>query len=109
MTAGTEFTRTDAASGMPRWLALTLTTVATFVGIGAMWALAPNVDACAGDYYGPGILPGPQPCGADGSGPALVAAASCSLCWRRSSSWRHGRAATRHVLLIIAASCSSCC
>ena len=74
MTTGTEFTRTDGASGMPRWLSLTLATVATFVGIGALWALAPNVDACAGDWYGPGILPGPQPCGADGSGPALVTA-----------------------------------
>jgi uncharacterized membrane protein len=74
MTTGIEFTRTDAASGMPRWLALTLTTVATFVGIGALWALAPNVDACAGDFYGPGVLPGPQPCGTDGSGPALVTA-----------------------------------
>lgn len=74
MTTGTEFTRTDAASGMPRWLALTLTSVATLVGIGALWALAPNVDACSGDWYGPGILPGPQPCGTDGSGPALVTA-----------------------------------
>jgi hypothetical protein len=74
MTTGTEFTRTDAASGMPRWLALTLAGVATLVGIGALWALAPNVDGCAGDYYGPGILPGPQPCGTDGSGPALVTA-----------------------------------
>jgi uncharacterized membrane protein len=74
MTAGTEFTRTDAASGMPRWLSLIIAGVATLVGIGALWALAPNVDACAGDYYGPGILPGPQPCGTDGSGAALVTA-----------------------------------
>jgi hypothetical protein len=59
---------------MPRWLALTLAGVATLIGIGAMWALAPNVDGCAGDYDGPGILPGPQPCGVDGSGPALVTA-----------------------------------
>lgn len=75
MTTGTEFTRTDAASGMPRWLALTLTTVATFVGIGVLWALAPNVDACvAGDSGGQYILPGPQPCGPDGSGPAIATA-----------------------------------
>jgi hypothetical protein len=74
MTTGTEFTRTDAASGMPRWPALTLAGVATLIGIGALWALSPNVDACAGDWYGPGILPGPQPCGTDGSGPALVTA-----------------------------------
>jgi len=74
MSTGTEFTRTDAASGMPRWLALTLASVATLVAIGAVWALAPNVDACAGDYVGPGILPGPQPCGADASGPAIVTA-----------------------------------
>ena len=75
MTTGTEFTRTDAASGMPRWLALTLTDRRhASSASGRSGRSRPNVDACAGDYYGPGILPGPQPCGTDGSGPALVTA-----------------------------------
>lgn len=74
MSTETEFTRTDAASGLPRWLALVLASVATALGIGTLWALAPNVNACAFAEYDPGILPGPQPCGTDGSGAALVTA-----------------------------------
>lgn len=69
MTEGTEFSRTDAASGMPRWLVLTLASVATLLAIGMLWSLAP-----AAGCGGVAILPGPQPCGEGGSGPALVTA-----------------------------------
>jgi hypothetical protein len=75
MTTGTEFARTDAPARLPRWLTLTLASIATLIGIGTLWALSPNANACAAsDSGGPYILPGPQPCGADGSGAALVTA-----------------------------------
>ncbi|MBX3194337.1 MAG: hypothetical protein KF727_04470 [Microbacteriaceae bacterium] len=69
MTTGIEYTRTDSPAGMPRWLILTLATIATVLAIGMLWSLAPGA-GCAGD----GILPGPQPCGSGGAGPALVTA-----------------------------------
>ena len=76
MTTGTEFSRTDASSGLPRWLSLTLASVATLVAIGALWALAPTVTCAGGDVgiYTDGILPGPQPCNDGGTTPALVTA-----------------------------------
>lgn len=67
--------RTDVASHMPRWLALTLATLATVLGIGVLWSLAPAT--CGGGeigIYTDGILPGPQPCAEDGKGAALVTA-----------------------------------
>jgi hypothetical protein len=74
MTAGTEFARTDAQARLPRWLTLTIASIATLIGIGTLWALSPNANACAAGDYGPGILPGPQPCGPDGSGAAIATA-----------------------------------
>lgn len=69
----TTYGRTDASSpALPRWLALVLATAATLLGIGALWSLAPSTVGC-GDVgiYTEGILPGPQPCGTDGTAPAL--------------------------------------
>jgi hypothetical protein len=76
MTAQTEMTRTDASGSMPRWLTLTIATLATVIGIGVLWALAPSGAYCPTGYddYVPGILPGPQPCGAGGEGAALTTA-----------------------------------
>jgi len=72
----TEFTRTDAAGRIPRWLTLALFSLATLIAIGALWSLAPSATDC--NYYvgysDSGILPGPQPCGTDATGPALTTA-----------------------------------
>src|SRR4051794_17577212 len=76
MTAPIEYTRTDGAARLPRWLTLALFSIATLVAIGALWALAPSTATC--DYYvgysDVGIVPGPQPCGTDATGPALTTA-----------------------------------
>ena len=79
MTEQTTYSRTDGSPSMPRWLALVLATVATLIAIGALWSLAPSTVACGeigiySDSVVPGILPGPQPCGTDGTTPALVTA-----------------------------------
>jgi hypothetical protein len=75
MTAQTEMTRTDASGGMSRWLTLTIASLATVIGIGVLWALAPAGADCYAAYdYDPGILPGPRPCGAGGEGAALTTA-----------------------------------
>jgi hypothetical protein len=75
MTISTEMTRTDASGGMSRWLTLTIVSLATVIGIGVLWALAPAGGTCPVPYdYGPGILPGPQPCGDGGEAPALTTA-----------------------------------
>ena len=75
MTAQTDMTRTDAAGGMPRWLTLTIASLATVIGIGVLWSLAPAAADCYVAYdYDPGILPGPQPCSDGGQGAALTAA-----------------------------------
>ncbi|MEO8263683.1 MAG: hypothetical protein ABI566_14035 [Pseudolysinimonas sp.] len=78
MTAPTEFTRTDATGRLPRWLTLLLATLATLIGIGVLWTIAP-APVCYDGGYVPltddvGILPGPQPCSDGGEGPALTAA-----------------------------------
>jgi hypothetical protein len=75
MTAQTDMTRTDAAGGMPRWLTLAIASLATLIGIGVLWGLAPAAADCYVAYdYDPGILPGPQPCSDGGQGPALTTA-----------------------------------
>ena len=78
MTAPTEFTRTDGTGRLPRWLTLLLATLATLVGIGVLWSLAP-AGACYDGGYAPlmddmTIYPGPQPCADGGEGAALTAA-----------------------------------
>ncbi|MGE3194701.1 MAG: hypothetical protein AB7K08_14675 [Microbacteriaceae bacterium] len=75
MTAQTEMTRTDASAGMSRWLTLTIASIATVIGIGVLWALAPAGGDCYVAYdINPGILPGPQPCADGGEGAALTTA-----------------------------------
>ena len=75
MTAQTEMTRTDASAGMSRWLTLTIASIATVIGIGVLWALAPAGGDCYVAYdIDPGILPGPQPCADGGEGAALTSA-----------------------------------
>jgi hypothetical protein len=74
MTTQPQLTRTDAAGGSPRWLTLTIASLATVLGIGVLWALAPAGSDCYAPYYDTGILPGPQPCGDGGEGAALTTA-----------------------------------
>lgn len=75
MTSPTELTRTDAGGALPRWLTLTIASLATLIGIGVLWGLAPAGAGCPVPYdYDPGILPGPQPCGDGGQAPALTTA-----------------------------------
>lgn len=62
--------RTDVSPSVPRWLALVLISLATLIGIGVLWSLAPDT-MCGG---GGGILPGPQPCDQGGTVPALATA-----------------------------------
>jgi hypothetical protein len=68
--------RTDAPTRMPRWLTLTIASIATVIGIGVLWALAPSMSDCyvPDTDNGSGILPGPQPCTDGGEAAALTTA-----------------------------------
>lgn len=74
MTEPTTYARTDAGRVTPRWLMLALASLATAIAIGALWSLSPSTAGCGDVAPVPGILPGPQPCGPDGTVPALVTA-----------------------------------
>jgi hypothetical protein len=63
--------RTDLPPALPRWLSLVLASVATLIAIGVLWSLSPDTMCGGGEV---GILPGPQPCGAGGTVPALATA-----------------------------------
>lgn len=61
-------------TAMPRWLTLTLISVATLVAIGILWAVGSAATVCDGySVHTDQIWPGPQPCPVGGAeGPALV-------------------------------------
>lgn len=65
----TEYSRTDAAPGMPRWSVLVLATAATLLAIGVLWSAAPS--QCGLGDIDPASLPALCQ---GGTTPALVTA-----------------------------------
>lgn len=65
----------DQRSRIPRGLALTLMSVFTLVASGALWAIAQAQTTCSFlEVPDKSIMPGPEPCTADATNPAILTA-----------------------------------